>query len=159
MATVASVNWSGGGLGNDDIREAANVAATKVVHQFPIRTQLFDGSTAISAKTEMLYCVYGATATIVAFQGWVYTAGATSGTVTVDLQKWTEGSPGSWGTICTTPITIPYDATTDSGPYSAVLSSTSLVAEDELKAVVAVSGGGTYPSGLCVALFLREAAT
>ena len=151
--TVADISFTGGGLRDSDIATGAAIAASKVRHQFTIDTELAEQGTEIAAIEKLIHIVHGATAELISFEGVIVAQGATSGTVLVDLQRSTAG--GAFASITTTDITLQYNSTI-LVPVAATLSTTSLVDGDVLKAVVSVSGGGTYPDGLLTTLTLWE---
>jgi len=153
MSTVATIEFTGGGLRNSDIATGAAIAASKLKHQYTIDVELAEQGTEIAAVEKLLHIVRGTTATLVSFEGIIVVQGATSGTVTVDLQRSTAG--GAFASITTTDIILQYNSTI-LVPIAATLSTTSLVDGDVLKAVVGVSGGGTYPDGLLATLTLIE---
>ena len=115
--------------------------------------ELAEQGTEIAAIEKLIHIVRGATAELLTFEGIIVAQGATSGTVVVDLQRSTGG--GAFASITTTDITLQYNSTV-LVPVAATLSTTSLVDGDILKAVVGVSGGGTYPDGLLTTLTLWE---
>ena len=153
MGTPATITWSGGGLSNDSIAAGAAIAASKLKHQYTIDVELAEQGTEIAAIEKLLHIVRGTTATLVSFEGIIVVQGATSGTVNVDLQRSTAG--GAFASITTTDIVLQYNSTI-LVPITATLSTTALVDGDILKAVVSVSGGGTYPDGLLATLTLVE---
>lgn len=153
MATVATIEFTGGGLRNSDVATGAGIAASKLKHQYTIDAELIEQGTEISAVEKLLHIVRGGTATLVAFEGITAAEGVTSGTVNVDLQRSTGGA--AFASITTTDIVIQYNSA-ELVPIAATLNTTALVDGDVLKAVVSIAGGGTYPDGLLVTLTIEE---
>lgn len=141
-------------IGDSAIQGAANVAASKLEHQFAKSYTQANGASIVSA-TVPLHTVYGTTGTVVSFAAGVITPAVGNDTVTVDLRK--NGS-----TILTAVITLSVAASTNTARtlYTpAGFTSTSLVAADWLDiVVVATHNTGTLAQGLYVRLVHRETA-
>ena len=154
--SVATITFTGGGIGNSDIATSAAIAASKLKHQYSINKQIFaEGAEVVAVASDLLHIVYGTTGTIVAFEGIITTqATGADRTVDVDLQKSTGG--GAFASITTTDIEIT-NSTTIRVPVSATLSNTALVDGDILRAVVVVAGSASAQAeGLLVTLTLIE---
>ena len=145
-----------GTVENTDVAAAAGIAATKLQHQHSIHYVQDDGSDVVAA-TVPIYMCRGATATVVDVKVSVIDAPSGGGTeaIEVDIQKCNKGTPTP-ATIMDSEIT--YTASqTDCEVVDGTISSASLVAEDQLLAIVAVSGtGGAQGQGLLVHLTIRE---
>lgn len=156
MATVVTMQFTGGGIRNSDVASGAAIAATKLTHQFSIDRQLYaEGAAVVALASELLHIVSGTTAEIVTFEG-VITTQATGAdrTVNVDLQKSTGG--GAFASITTTDIEID-NTTAIRTAVAATLSNTSLSDGDVLRAVVSVAGSASaQAAGLLITLTLRE---
>ncbi len=155
MATVASIDFSGGGLKNSDIATGAALAANKLIHQKTIATELFSPTTTIAALAGELLFIASASGTLQSFEGIVITnpTGADR-TVTVDLERSTGG--GGFASILSTNIEI-VDGTADLTPVVAVISNTTVADGDIYKVVVTVAGSaGNQALGLLVTLVWNE---
>ena len=156
MATVATIEFTGGGIRNSDIATGAAIAATKLKHQFSVDRQLYaEGAAIVALASELLHIVSGTTATIVAFEGIITTqATGADRTVNVDLQKST--GAGAFASITTTDIEIT-DSTAIRTAVASTISNTSLSDGDILRAVVTVAGSAdAQAAGLMITLTLRE---
>jgi len=153
--TVANIEFTGGGIRNDDVATGAGIAATKVEHQQSIDRQLYaEGATIVALASELLH-ISQASGTLVGFEGAITTqATGADRTVNVDLQKST--GAGAFASITTTDIEID-NTTAIRTAVAGVLSSTGLIDGDILRAVVTVAGSaGAQAEGLVITLTLRE---
>ena len=153
--TVANIEFTGGGIRNDDVATGAGIAAAKVEHQQSIDRQLYaEGAAVVALASELLH-ISQAGGTLVGFEGIITTqATGADRTVNVDLQKST--GAGAFASITTTDIEID-NTTAVRTAVAAVLSSTGLVDGDILRAVVTVAGSaGAQAAGLMITLTLRE---
>jgi hypothetical protein len=148
-------NPPAGSITNAAIQAAAALDPTKMNHRNTIPTQLFGPTTTVTALTQWLYTVHGATATLQYVLGMIAVQ-ATGGdrTVTVDIQKSTGG--GAFATIMSVTVNIT-NATVIRTAVNGTISNQSLVAGDILEAVVTVAGvAGAQAQGLIVTLVLDE---
>lgn len=153
---VVDLQWPNSGFGNEDIRASAKVSASKLEGEHAATAELFAAATTITAlASRILHTVRGATGTLLSFEGVIITAATGSDrTVSVDLEKSSGGA--AFASICTTKIEIT-NSTTIRVPVAAVLSSTTLVDGDTLRAVVTVAGSLLAQAlGLSVTLHWRE---
>ena len=156
MSTVVELEFSGGGLTDDDISANASIDAGKVGQQFAIDRQLFAEGAAITAlASELLHIVHGETGVIAGFEAIITTvATGADRTANIDLQKSTGG--GAFATILTGTILF-NDSSTARTVVPAVLSNAAVVDGDILRAVVAVAGSAdAQAAGLAVTLSLEE---
>jgi len=150
----SSVSLAAGSVADAQVSASAAIAATKIVHQFPLTHQQATGS-AVADQTVQLHMANGA-GTLVALKASVDTAAVGDSTVTVDLQKSTAG--GAFATVLTAVVTV-NSSTVVRTVSSGTFASTSYVAGDIFRLVIdATAGTGTLPQGLCVTAFVREAA-
>jgi len=142
-------------INNDHISSNANkrIAATKVVHQFPVARQLFGPATTITAITETLYTALGA-AEVVAVNAVIETAATGADrTVSIDIQR---SSGGSFTTILSAPISLD-DSSDVRTAIGAAITDADLAAGDTLQAVVTVAGSDAAQAlGLLITVHLRE---
>ena len=156
MSSVATIDFTGGGIRNSDIGTGAAIAATKLEHQFSIDRQLYaEGTEIVALASELLHIVHGTSGEVVAFEGAIFTqATGADRTVDVALQKST--GAGAFATIMTTNVEIT-NTTAVRTPVAAVVSNTALVDGDILRAVVTVAGSAdAQAEGLLITLTLRE---
>ena len=154
MATVASIDFSGGGIKNSDIATGAGLAANKLVHQKTLSVELAEGSTACAAIEKILF-IASAAGTLQSFEAAVVT-GPTGAdrTVTVDLERGQAG--GSFSTVLSTTVNI-VDATADLTPVVAVISNTTVADGDIYNLKVSVAGSaGNQAKGLIATLIMDE---
>lgn len=126
------VNLPAGALGNADIEAAAGVAASKSTQHHSKKVS--QAGTAVTA-TEIIHVVAGLEGTLKFFKATNIAACAGSSTVTVDLKK-------NGTTVLSAVITLD-SATGDRGEEVAILSSTSVVADDVLEVVITANQSGT----------------
>lgn len=161
LTATSGLSMPDGTVTNAKVNAAAAIAATKLQHQHAISYYQADGS-AIVAAIVPVHIVYGATATVVAFE--IVCVDAPSGGdlhFTVDLLKANEGTP--------TPATI-LSAVIDSDTAGAgaaeladcevgvgTLASPTLADGDTLIIQTAVAGStGTQGQGLICIITLQE---
>lgn len=153
---ICSITFQGGGIRDGQVASGAGIQAEKVVQQYTIGKLLTtDDVTAIAATTKTLLIVKGLTGTVMGFEAVIQTtATGADRTVTVDLQKSTGGA--AFATILSS--TIGFNNT--SSPRiksSGVISTSSVIAGDVLRAVVTVVGAaGAQAIGLQCSLTMQE---
>jgi len=132
---------------------SAAIAATKVVHQFPLHHTQNDGSD-VTTQVEVVHIAYAA-GTVVAVEAVCDQAPDTDETITIDVLKSTGG--GAFATLLTGAIVL------DSGNSARVLEAGTLVAtptyaDGDLIEISVTDGGGTgnQGQGLCVTVWCRE---
>jgi hypothetical protein len=141
-------------VNDDHVASDADIAATKLVHQFPLNYTQAPGSD-IATATLDLHIAYG-DGDIVSVEAAVTGVAATGDrSVTVDLHKSTGGA--AFATVLSAPITL------DIGNALRVLeagslSTTTYLDGDLLRMIVTQVAGsaGTRPQGLIVTVFVRE---
>ncbi|HEV7281059.1 MAG TPA: hypothetical protein VGN57_12715 [Pirellulaceae bacterium] len=152
--TANAITLPDGCVDDDAVAVGAQIAASKVFHQPPVSRQLFESSTTVAAKDELLSIIYGATGSIVAFRAACAVAPTDDHTFTVDLQKSTSG--GAFASVLVDPIEFTVSDTARVAK-SGTVETASLVVGDILKTVVAVTGTtGTQATGLVVTLTHTE---
>ena len=137
------------------VSAGAAIQATKLIHRNSYDYQLFGPTTTVTALTQWLHTVKGATATLidVLAMSAVQATGADR-TVDVDIQKSTGG--GAFATVLTATIHFT-NGTAIRTAVAGAFSSTSLVAGDIIQAVVTVAGAaGAQQQGLMVTLRIDE---
>ena len=143
-----SMSIPDGTVGNDDVASDADIAATKLQHQYQKNYSQESGTT-VAAEEYIIHTVYGAAATVVAFEAGLITIPDGDRTVTVDLHK-------NGTTILSAAIVL------DSGNTTyvvegATISSPTLADGDVLEVVVTIGGSsGSNPAGLFVNCVIRE---
>lgn len=154
--TVANIQWPNAGLTNDDIAPQAGIQASKL-ERYPAATEeLFAAATTVVAlASRMLATIRGATGTVIGFESAIVTkATGADRTIAVDLQKSTGG--GAFASICSVTCNFT-NSSANLTPVAAVLSSTTLVDGDILRAVVTVAGSaGAQALGLHCTLHWKE---
>lgn len=154
--TVVNIQWPSGGATDSDIAPNAGIQASKGERQRSATVELFaEGATITALASKILATIRGAQGTLLAFEAVIFTqATGADRTVSVNLHKST--GAGAFATICTTPCQIT-NSTAIRTMVPAVLSDTSLVDGDILRAVVTVAGSaGAQALGLAVTLHFRE---
>lgn len=137
-----------------DVNATAAIAATKVVHQFPLSVEAFGPTTTVAALEKLLH-VARAAGTLVGFEAVVVTpATGADRTVTIALHKGSQGI--AFATVLSSNIT--FDNTHAALQVrTGTISSTSYADGDVFKAVVTVAGAaGNQAIGLLITLFVRE---
>ena len=148
-----SFNAPPGSITNDDIEAAAEIDATKVVHQFVIPYAQAGGTAVVAATLPVHVC--RTSGEVVAVEAAVLTkATGNDRTVNVDVQKSTSG--GAFATILTAALEFD-DASTDRVAVAGTVLSPELVDGDLLQIVVTVAGSNlAQAQGLIVSVTLRE---
>lgn len=146
-------NPPSGCIDDDAIEAAAEIGATKVVHQFPVTYQQPIAS-AVVAATAYLHIARG-DGTIASLEAAVDTvATGADRTVTIDLKKSTAG--GAFASVLTGTL-VHNDASTSRTATAATVNTTSYVDGDIFQLTVAVAGAaGNQALGLVVTLNLQE---
>jgi hypothetical protein len=148
MAVVTRVVT--GKINNGDVDANADIAASKVIHNQTIDSELFGPTTSVAALTKLLH-IAKSSGTIQYFRAIVVTpATGADRTVTVDLKKSTGGGAMSTVLSGTIGFTNLSTAFTD---VSGTLSSADYVEGDVFEAVVTVAGAaGNQALGLLISL-------
>lgn len=147
-----------GSIKNTHIGAASSdaIVATKLEHQFPVKSSLWSNSTdMIVSGDELLHIVGGLTGEIVRLEACQVTpTTSTANTVTVDLHRSSSG--GAFATVLS--ATIAFGSTTTARTaYAGTLSAVDLVDGDILKLVVTAAGSTlTQARGMLATVFLRE---
>jgi hypothetical protein len=146
------LNLGSGTIGDPAVAAGANVAASKLEHQYEPVYRQESGTTAATGR-QVLHVVKGATGTIMDFRVGAVTAAIGGATATFDLKK--NGSTILTGTIGLDSSTAAFALKTPAG-----YTSTALVAGDvlEVHVTAVAAGGGTLAVGLFAQLVLREKA-
>lgn len=153
--SAGAMSLPAGSVGNTQVSSSTTerIAATKLIHQFPVGTAQADGAD-VASRTEMVHVARGS-GTLAEFSVGIGTAPAGGDKqYTVDLQKSTGG--GTFASMLSAPITV---STADSSrsKKTATLSVTSYSAGDLLRVVVTASGTtGTQGQGMVAVAFLQE---
>lgn len=139
---------------NANIESAAGIAASKVIHRFPLTYSQADGS-AVADATVTLY-VAAAAGTIKSVEvGLGGAAAAGDSTVNVDILKSTGG--GAFASVLDSAITVDVNTTIRTSEVGTV-SSGSYADGDILQVDVdATVGTGTLPQGIVVTVICEEA--
>lgn len=147
--TARRFNPPAGSITDASVIAGADIAATKLEHQYSKQLSLTDHATVAAAVRRVLHYVRGTTGTIVEFGVLASVAAIGDSTVTIDLYK--NGSSILTGTF-------QLDSGDAAGALvTGTLSSAALVVTDRLEVVVTVSAGtGTLPKGLTTHLVVRE---
>lgn len=156
--TCDSFTAPDGSITNAAIKAGAAISASKLVHQFPITTELFGPAVSITALTKQLYIAYAAGNVIDARASLVTVATGADRTVTVDIKKST--AAGAYATIMTSTIGFT-NASVALTPVAGSVNATNgaYLATDILEVVVTVAGAaGAQAIGLILSLTLTEAA-
>ena len=144
-----------GSIDDAAIKGAAKIQSTKLGHRNSYNLQLFEAATAITALTQTLLMIRGATGATISVSAWseVQATGADR-TVTVDLQKSTSG--GAYATVLSATIGFT-NTTVIRTAVGGTFSATTLVVGDILRAVVTVAGAaGAQAKGLGLTLVVDE---
>lgn len=132
---------------------SADIAATKVRHQFPVMYTV-DTGTDVTTKTRVIH-IAKADGDIAAVEVVCETA-PTGGdkAFTVDIQKGNAG--GAYATILSSVVTM-NNSDADRTLNTATLSTTTYLDGDQFKVIITTSGStGTQAKDVCVVLWLRE---
>jgi hypothetical protein len=143
------------GVSNADVSASAAIAASKLIHHFPVTAQVSASTVNPVASTGMVHIAKEA-GSVLRFEGIVEViASSTSNTVTVDLLKSTAGS--TYATVLSTGIVF---ASTSSArvPVTGTVSGSTYVDGDSFKYSVAVVGStATQATGLAITGWFQEA--
>ena len=149
-----------GTITDDDIEAGAGIDASKLDHQYMLTHTQATG-TDVVAQTELVHIAWGDGELIGVFI--VCDAVPTGSnptsdkTVTVDVRKSTGG--GASTTLLELPIEIDSSDTNLVPIVATLISDPSYSADDVISIVVTVAGStGTQAKGLCVLVYVREAA-
>lgn len=154
MSTIVQIDWTAGGLRDQDVAPGAAIQASKVIHQTSHSKLVYGPTTTIAAISYPLTVVDAESAVIGNFTAVIFGAPTGDRTATIDLQKSTGG--GAFATVLTSTITFNSSSAVRVQSPAVVLD-TDLVEGDVLQAVVTVGGStGTQPQGLLVSLTLRD---
>lgn len=137
-----------------DVDPSASVNDTKLQHRYALEYE--QSGTVVADTGKALTTIKGATGTIRSFQGLIWSAVATGGdrTVNVDLQKSTGG--GAFSTILSATLLFNSSSTLLTAA-SGSFTSTAVQAGDVLKVIVTVAGAaGAQAIGLHVTLIVAE---
>ncbi len=133
---------------NAAVGSAAAIAATKTIQQH-VLTVSQESGTAVPDEEFVVHCVYGATATAVAFEAGAVVASAGAATVSVDLHK-------NGTTVLSAAITL-NSSQTAYETVTATISTTAYTDGDVLEVIIdGTVGGGTLAKGVFATLVLRE---
>ena len=137
-----------GTVDDEDVKAAADIAATKLEHQYQ-KVYAQESDTTAAAEDRVVHAVYGATGTVIAFEAGAVAACTGDAMITVDLHK-------NGASILTEAIVL------DSGDaaYALVagsIDSAALVDGDVLEIVITVNAGtGTLGKGVFASVIIRE---
>lgn len=148
--TAESMTLASGAVTDGSVQAAANVAASKLEHQYNLTVPLCDHATAAAAVRKVAHVVYGATGSVVAFGAGCTVLAAGGGNAVVDLKK-------NGTTILSSTITLDTGNTVNVLEDAAGFTSTSLVAGDVLEVSIE-SVAATEPKGVFAHLVIREKA-
>lgn len=143
-----------GSIDNAGIEAAAGIAASKVVHQFPLRHTQLDGADVVAA-TELVHIARGAGELLGVSVVCDAVPDGGDKSVSVDVQKSTGGA--AFATMLDATIDVDSGETDLTPIDGVVVSSNTYAADDVLAFVVTVAGStGTQAQGLCVTAWVRE---
>jgi hypothetical protein len=135
------------------------IDASKVTRHESVNVQLFGPTTTVTALTQDIHIVRGATGTLLAIQAAICGTIATGAdrTVTVDLQKST--GAGAYATVLSSTVGFTNVSVLRTA-VSGVLSGTSVIVADILRLIVTVAGAaGAQALGLVVTVTMEETET
>ncbi len=153
---LAGVAMPAGAIGNSEIEAGAAIAATKVIHQFPLSHTQNDGSD-VTTQTEVIHIAYG-DGTVIAVEAACDQAPDGDETITINLLKSTGG--GAFATMLTGAIVLD-SGNTDRVLEAGVVSGSNTYSDGDLLEITVVDGvgSGNQGQGLCVTVWLREEPT
>lgn len=136
------------------VSATAAIAATKLVHQFPVQGELYGPAVTIAALTKEVHAAFAA-GSIVAFKAFVITvATGADRTVNVDLQKSTAG--GAFATVLSATVLF-NNVSTSRTLVSGTVSTADYIAGDLFQVVVTVAGAaGNQALGLHFLMEVRQ---
>ena len=141
-----------GCITDDAVLAAANIAASKLEHQFPVSVFSASAAAEVTGSVTQTVHICQAAVTIHAVEA-VATSARTSGDkhVRIDVLR---GSAGSYSTVLTTPMSM-----TTTGIITGSISTATLADGDSLQIKLSACGStGTNCKGACVTVWLREGA-
>ena len=133
---------------DDDVAASADIAATKLEHQY-IQVYAQESGTDATDESRVVHVVHGSAGSIVKFEAGSVVAATGDSTCTVDLKK-------NGNSVLSSVITL------DNGnsaytPEEGTVSSSSLSSGDVLEVVFdATAGTGSLPQGVFAVVVLRE---
>lgn len=150
---VASIAFQGGGLGNNEIRDNAAIAASKLVARRS-RDVTICGTTSAAVTGETLLHIGRASGSWVSMEAIAVTKPTANRTLTIDLQKATTAT--TFATILTSTIAIS-TSTTNKAVSSAVINNTSMADGDIWRATWTTGGtSGTNAKGVLLSICYDE---
>jgi len=153
---VASIAFQGGGLGNNEIRDNAGIAASKLVARRS-RDISICGTTSAAVSGEELLHISRASGSWVSMEAIAVTKATSNRTLTIDLQKATAST--TFATILTSTIALS-TSTTNKTVASAVINNTSMSDGDIWRATWTTGGSsGTNAKGVLLTLCYDENAS
>lgn len=156
MGVIADINFTGGGIGNSDIRTNAAIAASKLVARRSRDVTICGTTVAATAGEELLH-ISRATGTLVSMEAVAVTKPTANRTLTIDLQKATTSS--TFASILTSTIAIS-TSTTNKAVNSGVINNVSMSDGDIWRAVWTVGGtSGTNAKGVLLTVVYDENAS
>jgi hypothetical protein len=136
-----------GSITNDSIAGSAGIAASKLVHRFPV-TKRIAGT--VGSVTEIIH-IHHAGATVAAVDVLCGTHPTSSDTVTVDLKR---GSASvSYTSVLSGVVTL-NSSSANKTPYSGTITSATSVTADSLQVVITASGSSC--ADLVVSIWIEE---
>lgn len=142
------------------IQASAGIEATKLQHQHALRVVQAAGAD-VASKTEPIYIVRGATATVIEINVLILTAATGTGTpatdkkFTVDLQKGNQST--GFATLLSSVITVGNSTAARQVVAGTLVASPALADGDTLEVIVTASGTtGTQAQGLAIVVTIRE---
>lgn len=153
MGVIADISFSGGGLGNNDIRTNAGIAATKLVSRRS-RDITIAGTTSAAVTGEELVHIGRASGSWISMEAIAVTKPTANRTLTIDLQKATSAT--TFATILTSTIELS-TSTTNKVVSPAVFNNTAMADGDIWRASWTTGGtSGTNAKGVLLTLCYDE---
>lgn len=150
---VASIAFAGGGLGNNEIRNDAGIAASKLVSRRSRDVTVAGTTSAATAGEEYLH-ISRASGSLVGYEAIVMTKPTSNRTLTIDLEKCTAST--TFASVLTSTIDIS-TSTTNKTSVVGVINNTSMTDGDIWRAVWTVGGtSGTNAKGVLLSLTYDE---
>lgn len=153
----AAIDIPANSVDDVDIKSGANVAATKLEHQYDLKyTQ--DAGAAVVSATRNLHIVRGATGSVISVEAMVDTAptGADR-TITIDVQKGNQST--AFATLLAATLVINNTTAAREVKTASLVASPTLADGDTVRVVVTVAGAaGAQGQGLNVTIMVREKA-
>jgi len=154
--TQIQIDWPSRSIVDNMLSDSAAIQAKKFVRHGAIDRELFGRAVTVTALTQDVHIVRGATGTLLGFEASINGTIATGAdrTVTVDLQKSTGG--GAFSTVLSSTIGFTNSSTLRTA-VAGVFSVTGLVDGDQLAVIVTVAGSaGNQALGLSMTLTYEE---